>query len=83
MAKIIKRKLRWKASRSAQTTGYKLYWARQGDLRQVLQRAKGISPEIAGDTRFAEFVGLVAATVELQQATAASAQAGEQPGLGE
>jgi hypothetical protein len=32
MAKIIKRKLRWKASRSAQTTGYKLYWARQGEL---------------------------------------------------
>jgi hypothetical protein len=24
--------LSWKASRSAQTTGYKLYWARQGDL---------------------------------------------------
>jgi hypothetical protein len=32
MAKIIKRKLRWKASRSSQTTGYKLYWARQGEL---------------------------------------------------
>jgi hypothetical protein len=32
MAKIMKRKLSWKASRSPQTTGYKLYWARQGDL---------------------------------------------------
>jgi hypothetical protein len=32
MAKIKKRKLSWKASTSAQTTGYKLYWARQGDL---------------------------------------------------
>ena len=32
MAKIIKRKLSWKASPSAQTTGYKLYWARQGEL---------------------------------------------------
>ncbi|MEJ2638090.1 MAG: hypothetical protein P8010_00805 [Desulfosarcinaceae bacterium] len=32
MAKIKKRKLSWKASPSAQTTGYKLYWARQGEL---------------------------------------------------
>jgi hypothetical protein len=32
MAKIKKRKLSWKASSSAQTTGYKLYWARQGEL---------------------------------------------------
>jgi hypothetical protein len=32
MAKIMKKKLSWKASRSAQTTGYKLYWARQGEL---------------------------------------------------
>jgi hypothetical protein len=32
MAKIKKRKLSWKASPSEQTTGYKLYWARQGEL---------------------------------------------------
>jgi hypothetical protein len=32
MAKLAKRKLSWKTSRSAQTTGYKLYWARQGEL---------------------------------------------------
>lgn len=32
MAKITKRKLNWKASSSAQTVGYKLYWCRQGEL---------------------------------------------------
>lgn len=32
MAIIKKRKLHWKASASAQTVGYKLYWARQGEL---------------------------------------------------
>ena len=32
MAKITKRKLSWKASLSAQTTGYKLYWAPKGKL---------------------------------------------------
>lgn len=32
MAKITSRKLSWKASTSAQTIGYRLYWSRQGDL---------------------------------------------------
>jgi hypothetical protein len=32
MAIIKKRKLNWKASASAQTVGYKLYWSRQGEL---------------------------------------------------
>lgn len=32
MAKITKRTLNWKASASAQTIGYKLYWSRQGGL---------------------------------------------------
>jgi hypothetical protein len=32
MAKLRKRRLSWKASPSAQTTGYKLYWAHQGEL---------------------------------------------------
>jgi hypothetical protein len=32
MAIIKKRKLHWKASASAQTVGYKLYWSRQGEL---------------------------------------------------
>lgn len=32
MAIITKKKLNWKASASAQTIGYKLYWSRQGKL---------------------------------------------------
>jgi len=32
MAKIIRRKLSWKVSASAQTIGYKLYWSQQGEL---------------------------------------------------
>lgn len=32
MAKIKRRKLRWSASESAQTVGYKLYWAENGKV---------------------------------------------------
>lgn len=32
MAKLKKRRLRWKASRSSQVVGYRLYWSGSGDL---------------------------------------------------
>jgi Ca-activated chloride channel family protein len=41
------------------------YWAKNGDLRDVLQRAQRLSPEFAGDTRVADFVSLVAAASEI------------------
>jgi Ca-activated chloride channel family protein len=41
------------------------YWARSGDLREVLRRAQTLSPEFAGDARVADFVSLVAAAADL------------------
>jgi Ca-activated chloride channel family protein len=41
------------------------YWAREGDLREVLRRAQELSPEFAGDSRVADFVGLVATAADL------------------
>jgi Ca-activated chloride channel family protein len=42
------------------------YWARSGDLREVLRRAQIVSPEFAGDARVADFISLVAAAADLQ-----------------
>jgi len=41
------------------------YWAKSGDLRDVLRRAQMLSPEFAGDARVADFISLVAAAAEL------------------
>jgi Ca-activated chloride channel family protein len=41
------------------------YWARSGDLRDVLRRAQMLSPEFAGNARVADFISLVAAAAEL------------------
>ncbi len=41
------------------------YWAKGGDLREVLERAQELSPEFAGDSRVADFVSLVATAADL------------------
>jgi Ca-activated chloride channel family protein len=41
------------------------YWARTGDLDEVLRRAQELSPEYAGDSRVADFVSLVAKAADL------------------
>ncbi len=45
------------------------YWAREGDMGDVLRRAQELAPAFAGDARMADFVGLVAAAAELQDQT--------------
>jgi Ca-activated chloride channel family protein len=49
------------------------YWARSGDLREVLRRAQELSPDFAGDSRVADFVSLVAAAADLVEERAPSA----------
>jgi Ca-activated chloride channel family protein len=43
------------------------YWAKDGDLHEVLRQAQQLSPELAGDARFADFVSLVATAAELKK----------------
>jgi len=42
------------------------YWAKDGDLQDLLRRAQKLSPEFAGNTRVADFVSLVAAAAEIE-----------------
>jgi Ca-activated chloride channel family protein len=42
------------------------YWAKDGDLRDLLRRAQQLSPEFVGDIRVADFVSLVAAAAEIE-----------------
>jgi Ca-activated chloride channel family protein len=48
------------------------YWAKDGDLDDVLRRAQHLSPEFAGDARVADFVSLVAEAAKLKGALPAS-----------
>ena len=48
------------------------YWAREGDMGEVLRRAQELAPAFAGDARMADFVGLVAAAAELRPTTPAA-----------
>ncbi len=48
------------------------YWAKSGNLRDVLRRAQMLSPEFAGDARVADFISLVAAASDLQGGRAAA-----------
>ena len=41
------------------------YWARQGDLEDVLTRAQRLSPEYAGDAEVAELVSLIGKAARL------------------
>jgi Ca-activated chloride channel family protein len=43
-----------------------VYWARTGDLDEVLRRAQRLSPAFAGDPRVADFVSLVAEAAHLK-----------------
>lgn len=54
------------------------YWAKDGDLNEVLRRAQQLSPEFAGDARVADFVSLVAAAARLSEASSAAADEGIQ-----
>jgi Ca-activated chloride channel family protein len=49
------------------------YWARGGDLREVLRLAQILSPEFAGDSRVADFISLVAAAADLHREEASAA----------
>ncbi len=48
------------------------YWARGGDMGEVLRRAQELAPAFAGDPRMADFVGLAAAAAELRPPTPAA-----------
>ena len=45
------------------------YWARTGDMNEVLRRARELAPEFEGDDRVADWVGLVEAAAELMSDT--------------
>jgi Ca-activated chloride channel family protein len=42
------------------------YWAREGDMYDVLRRAQLLAPSFSGDTRVADWVSLVATAAELR-----------------
>jgi Ca-activated chloride channel family protein len=44
------------------------YWAKEGDLAEVLSRARRLSPELAADERSAELVSLVESAERLKRA---------------
>ena len=44
------------------------YWARQGDIAEVLERTQRLQPDFAGDARVADFSSLVAAAAQLSAA---------------
>lgn len=41
------------------------YWAKTGDMNDVLRRARELAPEFEGDDRVADWIGLVEAAAEL------------------
>ncbi len=44
------------------------YWARTGDMNEVLSRARGLAPEFEGDERVADWIELVGTAAELMSA---------------